>query len=294
MESGNLISKIKVEKNQLKSVTKYENIKSKYILQKIFNNLEKKRTLILVKYNKDIKNRLDINFNDYKDCLEKYSSIVIEIKPAKNIIGKFIDIRKEDEKYYHIYFNNNEKEIKRNYINKDEEIKITIDYQVISFKNLFKDCKCIESINFKKFYRNNIIDMSGMFYNCSSLKELNLSNFNTSNVTNMSTMFSFCSSLKELNLSNFNTNNVTEMCGMFSNCSSLKELNLNNFNTDNVTNMNLMFFKCSSLEELNLNNFNTNNVTDKNIIGIFDGCSKKLIKKIKTQYKSISKKAFLI
>ena len=71
--------------------------------------------------------------------------------------------------------------------------KIIIDYQVKSFKGLFPRCECIESINFKKFYRNNITDMSGMFYKCSSLKELNINNFNTNNVTNMKYMFSGCS-----------------------------------------------------------------------------------------------------
>ena len=125
---------------------------------------------------------------------------------------------------------------------------------------LFYNCKCIESICFKKFYRNNVTDMSFMFRGCSSLKELNLNNFNTINVTNMSYMFYGCSSLKELNLNNFNTNNVTDMSYMFSGCSSLKELNLNNFNTNNVTYMRYMFDGCSSLKELNLNNFNTNNV----------------------------------
>ena len=67
-----------------------------------------------------------------------------------------------------------------------------IDYQVKSFYELFDDCKCIESINFKKFYRNNITDMSWMFDGCSSLKELNLNNFNTNNVTGMSGMFFGC------------------------------------------------------------------------------------------------------
>ena len=81
----------------------------------------------------------------------------------------------------------------------DEEIKIIrikIDYQVKSFKGLFFDCKCIEYICFKKFYRNNINNMGCMFFGCSSLKELNLSNFNTNNVTDMEGMFDRCSSLK--------------------------------------------------------------------------------------------------
>ena len=65
-----------------------------------------------------------------------------------------------------------------------------------SFENLFIFCECIESIEFQKFYRNNINNMRCMFDGCSSLKELNLSNFNTNNVTDMRYMFNGCS--KEL------------------------------------------------------------------------------------------------
>ena len=94
--------------------------------------------------------------------------------------------------YYHIYFDNLNEEIKRNYL-KDKEkiniIKIIIDYQVNSFKNLFNYCKYINSIFFKIIYRINISDMEGIFFECSSLKELNFYNFNTNNVTNMSSIF---------------------------------------------------------------------------------------------------------
>ena len=196
MESCNLISKINEEKNQLKSTTRYENIKADYFLEKVFNNLKKGKTLNIVKYNKNIKNRINININDYKEYSEKYSSIEIEIKPVNNEYGKFINIEDENEKYYHIYFNNNKDEIKRNYIKEDEKIKIIkiiIDYQVNSFESLFRNCYCIESIYFKKFYRNNINNMNGLFQECSSLKELNLNNFNTNNVTYMKGMFYGCS-----------------------------------------------------------------------------------------------------
>ena len=104
--------------------------------------------------------------------------------------------------------------MKGNYTNKEEKIKIVnikIDYQIISFEALFKECYCIESIYFKKFYRNNINNMGYIFYECSSLKKINFYNFNTDNVTNMRGMFSGCSSLKELNLNNFNTINVINM-----------------------------------------------------------------------------------
>ena len=222
-----------------------DNIKSRYILSKIYNNMTIKKKLVIVKYNKRIQNRLNLDVKDYKE----YCEIEIEIIPTKGKYGKFININENDELYYHIYFNDNKEKIKNKYEIEEEDkvtkIKIIIDYQVQSFKKLFDCCECIESINFKKFYRNNITDMSHMFRGCSSLKKLNLNNFNTNNVTNMESMFSGCISLKELNLNNFNTNNVTNMSEMFRGCSSLTELNLNNFNTDNVTNMSYMFSNCS-------------------------------------------------
>ena len=87
---------------------------------------------------------------------------------------KFINIDENDDLYYHIYFNDNNEEIKNKYeINEEDKvtkIKIIIDYQVKSFKDLFSYCCSIEFINFKKFYRNNITNMSYMFRGCSSLK----------------------------------------------------------------------------------------------------------------------------
>ena len=47
MESANLISKVKKEKNKLKSGAKYENIKANYFLEKVFYNLKLGKTLIL-------------------------------------------------------------------------------------------------------------------------------------------------------------------------------------------------------------------------------------------------------
>ena len=241
------------ELNQVKSKCEFNNLKSNYILQKIFNNLKEKKSLEMIKYNNKIKNRININSSNYKEYCEAYSSIEIELIPFKDKSGKFINIKDEDNIYYHIYFNDNKEEIKRNYLNKDDKvtkINIIIDYQIISFENLFYFCDCIESIIFNKFYRKNIINMNGMFSWCSFLKEIKLSNFNTTNVTTMSQMFNGCLSLIEINLSNFNTNNVTNMCFMFSGCESLKEINFSNFNTNNVTDMGYMFSECS--EELKM------------------------------------------
>ena len=114
----------------------------------------------------------------------------------KGVYGKFINIKEEDKKYFHIYFNDNKKkEIESLY--KDDnvsKISIIIDYQIKSFSELFYNCECIESIKFKKFYRNNVTDMSWMFYGCSSLKKINLFNFNTNNNIDISWIFEGCSS----------------------------------------------------------------------------------------------------
>ena len=102
----------KEKKNQINVKNMFENLKSKYILQILFDNLNKKELLYIIKYNKNIQNRININVNDYKTYLEKYSPIELEIIPKKNEYGKYININKGDEKYYHIYVNNNKEEIK--------------------------------------------------------------------------------------------------------------------------------------------------------------------------------------
>ena len=48
-------------------------------------------------------------------------------------------------------------------------IKVIIDYNISSLSELFKGCKYIETINFKRFYRSNINNMSYMFDGCISL-----------------------------------------------------------------------------------------------------------------------------
>ena len=251
MDSKDIINTEKeIEKlNLIKSKNKFINLKSDYFLKKLFDNIQKRISLKIIKCNINIQKRLNININNYKEFSELYSSIELEIIPIQNKYGSFINIKKEeDKKYFHIYFNDNKKEIKKTKLNEEDKISkinIIIDYQIKSFQGLFLFCKCIESINFKKFYRNNITNMKCMFYGCSFLKEINFSNFITNNVTDMASMFDGCSSLKELNLFHFNTNNVTDMSYLFHKCSSLKELNISNFNTNNVTYMSYMFSYCS-------------------------------------------------
>ena len=100
---------IKMGSSGSKTKINFKNIKSKFILKKILNNLEEKKSLEIIKYNKMIKRRINININDYKEYSEIYSLIEIEIKIVNNEYGKFINISNGDEIYYHIYFNENNK-----------------------------------------------------------------------------------------------------------------------------------------------------------------------------------------
>jgi len=106
---------------------------------------------------------LKIGINDYK----KLSQIEIEIIPInKENKNVFIDIPNEYKSYYYIHFNEDKKELKQNYFNKNEKIrkiKIIIDKKIKSFEKLFFNCDCIEKINFIRFNRKDINNMSSMF-----------------------------------------------------------------------------------------------------------------------------------
>ena len=132
MNPSNELSKEKAELNKIESKDLLKKLKSDYFLQKLFYNLLKKKSLDIIKYNKKIKERINISIKDYKEYSEIYSSIEIEIKPINNKYGKFISMN-ENELYYHIYFNDNKEEIKRNYLKENENVsklKIIINYQI--------------------------------------------------------------------------------------------------------------------------------------------------------------------
>ena len=287
--------------NNNSGVTSWDKIRSKYILKEIYTILKSNRLLEIIRYNKNLKNKLNINAKDY---IKEYSKIVIEIIPneknEKNDYN-FINIKNRFKPYFHIFFNDNDnEEITRCSVNQKEKvtkIKIIIDYKIKSLFKLFKGCKCIKAMNIIKFNNKNIKNMSYMFSGCSSLKKLNLNKCITNKVINMSKMFYGCSSLEELNISSFNTSKVENMSKMFFGCSSIKKLDLSNFNTNNVKNMNYMFVNCLSLKELNISNFIINNSVK--IYNIFSWeqsfeiikCSDELKKKLHDIYPSLFKSA---
>ena len=153
-------------------------IKSNYLLKKITANLKIKKLLQLIKQNKFFLNKLGKNIDSFKKCLQ----IEVEIEIQNNKYGKFINYLDDEKSYFHIFFDDNKEEIKRNEITQDDKvikIKIIIDYESNFFSRLFMSCNYIKKINFTKFERKNIYDMSNMFSSCSSLEELDISNIKT-------------------------------------------------------------------------------------------------------------------
>ena len=102
MKSSNNTSK---ENENAKPNPIMENIKSRYILSKIYHNMTIKKKLVIIKYNKRIQNRLNLDVKDYKE----YCEIEIEIISAKDKYGGFINIDKFTififfRYYFYFYF----------------------------------------------------------------------------------------------------------------------------------------------------------------------------------------------
>ena len=120
----------------INSNNKLKNLKSDYFIQKFFGYIFERKALKIIQYNKNLQKRMHIDINNYRDYSEKFSRIEIEIIPKQNEQGYFINIKEEDKKYYHIYFNDNKEEEIKNSPKKNNfnvsKINIIIDYQVES------------------------------------------------------------------------------------------------------------------------------------------------------------------
>ena len=197
-------------------------IKSKYIIKKIFDFFAFNKTLEIIKCNKNIQSLLDIN----KDNYQEYSELEIQIKLAKNKFGRFINLPEKYENKFKIYFDNSKKEVIKKYeINKEDKIrkiKITSTYKHKKIQKTFQYCNCIEEISIR-CYRSFFNNLNCLFLNCSSLKKIDFIHFHTENINNINGMFKGCKSLEEITFNSFNTENMIEMSSLFNGCKSLKK-----------------------------------------------------------------------
>ena len=74
MDSKDIINtKKEIEKlNRIESKNKFINLKSDYFIQKLFNNIKKRISLKIIKYNINIQKRLNISIKNYKDFSENF------------------------------------------------------------------------------------------------------------------------------------------------------------------------------------------------------------------------------
>ena len=158
----------------------FHQIKSNFILKRIFNNVLKEYYMRIIYHNIKLQRKLSIFLTDYMDLSKK---IIIEIIPKKEITYRSLFINYcSKESDYHIHFEGVIDEIKRNYLEKGEKvskIKVTIDKDIKSLNGLFKYCGNIEKINFIFFHRNDFKDMSNLFTDCTSLINVNVSKIKT-------------------------------------------------------------------------------------------------------------------
>ena len=105
-------------------INRLMNIRSKYILKQILDNLQIHITLNIIRYNKNLQNKLNIDINNYKDCLN--IEIEIDVSPEHN--GKYIEL---DDSFYKI------EKIKCEENTENEKIKIIINHNIKSLRRIF-------------------------------------------------------------------------------------------------------------------------------------------------------------
>ena len=178
----------------------FNDIKSNYILKKIIrDNLDKKIYLSIAKYNKKLQNKIGLNLENYKEYSNRiFNRTEMELIPYSHLkpdIKYYFIRRKENRAYYHIYFDEDKKEINRTYITNADNVKkiyIKIDMELKSLKGLFYKCEALKEVKFTKFNREDFTDLCETFNECIYLDKLDVTKFKTSKVTKMNWMFTRC------------------------------------------------------------------------------------------------------
>ena len=75
MESKDTSNNEQEQSKLINSDNKLKNIKSDYYIRKLFDVISKRKSFDIIRYNKIIQKRINININHYKEYSEKYSSI---------------------------------------------------------------------------------------------------------------------------------------------------------------------------------------------------------------------------
>ena len=144
-----------------------KNVKSNYILIQIFSPLERVKCE-MIRYNKKLKARLGITIDYYKELYKKYNTIEVDVILDRKHSLKHYDILPFiKSNYIHVYTEDKNEEITENNAKDNKKsyskIKLIIDPDLLSLKELFYKFNIAQEINFTKCKRKDILDMSYMF-----------------------------------------------------------------------------------------------------------------------------------
>ena len=152
--------------------------------------------------------------------------------------------------------------------------KVEIPKGLISYYELFADCKLGEDFTLDNIDTSQVTNMSGMFRHCELPENFSLgNNFDTSKVVDMSSMFAGSNLPENFSLGDkFDTSNVKKMGSMFLNCKLPSSFSLGDkFDTSNVVDMPSMFYGCKMSKNFSLGDkFNTSKVW--NMESMFKNC----------------------
>ena len=268
----------------------FKKIKSIAVLSVIFSFIRNNKKLSIIKYNNDLKRKLNVIL-DYEYLIIIDEILIDEISNINYFQKlKFINLDNIDIKEkiktgeIDIYYLKNKNKIYTDniYLNTKiyKKIKIIINNKsnfIKTFEFMFHNINILKEINIrykncKIEYFNQMFSFSSklilirlffsnvtaktiyrMFEECTSLKLIDgISEWNTSKITDFGGIFSGCESLEYLpNISEWDTSNSVSMSCMFCRCYSLKELpDFSKWDTSNVIEMDAIFYECKSLKSI--------------------------------------------
>ena len=252
-----------------------------------FNECNKKRTKINLKYNEKLKNYNNIDSlkknketnenilkcnagvtNESKGILFKkninnfFRTTIIPKKLAHVLIKMFIMINLINPIYSKI--------IPENIRRLDSSSEITIKINTNGTQQILSEAFSSPD---EVYLNGNLIGEHLYEVDLIELKNEIRMVWYDNGYTTCKNMFNFINknNIIEMDLSKFDTSNVIDMEYMFGNCKFLKSINLKNLDTSLVENMNMMFYSCIRLESLDLSNFNTSSVKKMN--NVFQECN---------------------
>ena len=92
MESKDTPNEVEEQTKLIDSSNQLKNLKSDYFIHKFFGYMTERKYLKIIRYNKSIQKRIDIDINYYKAYSETKTSIELDIIPKKGGYGNFINI----------------------------------------------------------------------------------------------------------------------------------------------------------------------------------------------------------